>query len=835
MDEQQPMTKDSYFIGKVQTIFFEAQDSFYKVGSFLVEENNFDWSESEIVVTGSFGDLQEGMDYLLTGQVVQHARYGQQFQVTSYKSQGTSTETGLINYLASALFTGIGRKTAERIVELLGLDAINLILESPDVLTPLKLNKTKQKLFVEQLQKNNGMEKIVIGLSQLGFSANMTAVIYETYQDAALNVIQENPYQLIEDIDGISFKKADQLAQLVGIPLDADIRIGASIISVLANQSFNTGDVYQDINLVLSESQKLLRNNKVIIDKTKVQEVLIEFAKNKKIIAEGSHIYLADLYNAEWRIAEHLKRISKLGVNKQFNSNEISETLTKVEKMLDVKYDKSQKNAIIEAINEPIFILTGGPGTGKTTIINGFVMTFALLHEIDLDLSTYKKDTGFPILLAAPTGRAAKRLSESTDLPAKTIHRLLGLTGREKNKIPDIDELKGTLLIIDEMSMVDTQLFDILLTAIPLKMQVILVGDKDQLPSVGPGQIFADLINGQQFKQIELTHIHRQAQLSSIIPLAHAIKQGQIPTDLTSNQVDRSFIFAHANQVETVIKQVIEKAQKKGFANNDVQILAPMYRGIAGIDNLNTSVQNVLNPLNSQNKRQVEFNKQFFRVGDKVLQLVNSPESNVFNGDIGKIVAINLAKDRGNEAKVDQLTIAFDSGEIVYPRSEWQKITLAYAISIHKAQGSEFELVILPLVNAYSNMLQRNLLYTGLTRASKKLVIIGEPTAFEQAVNNIGSNRKTTLTQRIETIYHTDEVMDVSVPNIDIQNSKNNKLEVKETADNYEVFKEDTLASKVKEVNPDGYRLTKTKIENQTINPLIGMNDLSPFDFMSKS
>lgn len=839
MQEQQSMTTEFYFVGKMHSIFFEAQDSFYKVGAFSVEENNFEWHEPEIVVTGSFGDLQEGMTYRIIGHLVKHARYGQQFQVTSYQNQGTSTENGLINYLSSPLFQGIGKKTAQKIVELLGIEAISLILADPSVLMPLKLKKDKLTSFVEQLQKNNGIEQIIIGLAQFGFTANMATTIYETYRDDALKIIKDNPYQLVEDIEGISFQKADQIAQLVGIPLDADIRIGASIISVLTSQSFSSGDTYQDVNLVLKESQKLLRNNKIVIDQENIQMVLLEFAQSKKIIAEGTHVYLADLYHAEWNIAEHLKRLTKAGISKKFSTSEITEALTSVEKMLNVKYDLSQRKAIIAAINEPLFILTGGPGTGKTTIINGFVGTFALLNEVDLDTNAYKKEPELPILLAAPTGRAAKRLSESTKLPARTVHRLLGMTGREKNKVPEVEDLKGRLLIIDEMSMIDTQLFDILVAAVPLKMQILLVGDKDQLPSVGPGQVFADLLQSKAFMQMELTHIHRQAQESSIIPLAHAVKQGKIPEDLVNNKTDRSFLFARTNQVSQIVKQVIQKAYEKGFKDTDIQILAPMYRGVAGIDHLNRLVQDVVNPLNVHKRRQVEFNNQVFRVGDKVLQLVNSPESNIFNGDIGKIVAINLAKDVGNDTKTDELIISFESGEVTYPRSDWQRLTLAYAISIHKAQGSEFEVVILPLVNAYSVMLQRNLLYTGLTRASKKLVIIGEPTAFAKAVNQLGANRQTTLAQRITAVYQKTTLNEEA--KLGLVANSNTKTDtvtksLDETVNVYTVKPKQEIEKRIDHDNKlawtTNYRLTIKNVDDQDIDPLIGLNDLSPFDFM---
>lgn len=741
-----------YVLGKVSAVFFAASDSFYKVVALRVLENNFGWKEKEIVATGSFGELQEDGTYRFFGKLVNHAKYGQQLQVTNYKSEGTNTEHGLITYLSGEMFTGIGEKTAERIVDLLGMDAINTIIADPASLDALGLKNDVVANLVETLRLNNGMEQVVIGLNEYGFGSTLATAIYQKYKTEALEIIRTNPYQLAEDIEGISFKRADQLAAVVGIEPDAPVRVQAGLLATLDQQSFNSGDVYMQVPQLLEQGRHLLETARnVAIDRDTLQQALLDLAQANKVVAEDTRIYLASLYEAEWRSAEWLDRLDAQVDQKQYADERIEKVLKKVEKRLKIKYDDRQKAAIVEAIKSPVFLLTGGPGTGKTTIINGLVATFAELREIDLDVNAYKDDT-FPILLAAPTGRAAKRMSETTGLPASTIHRLLGMTGREKNTVPDIEDLKGALLIVDEMSMVDIVLFRTLLQAIPLKMHVVFVGDKDQLPSVGPGQVFSDLLASHHFQQVELTQIYRQENASSIIPLAHDIKDGRLPADLTVNQPDRTFIAAHAPQVPKVIAQVVKRAQDAGFAYNDVQVLAPMYRGTAGINNLNAVAQEALNPLKTEKSREVEFNGQKFRVGDKVLQLVNSPESNIFNGDIGKIVGIMLAKDKGNVEKVDQLTIAFDAGEVTYPRAEWNRLTLAYATSIHKAQGSEFKLVIMPLVGAFSIMLQRNLLYTGITRASEMLIMIGEPDAFVRSVNNLGANRLTTLQARINTI-----------------------------------------------------------------------------------
>lgn len=814
-------SESSFLIGRVLTTFFASADNFYKVLLVQVMENNFDWSQEEIVVTGNFGDINEESDYRFEGQLVDHPKYGQQFQSVTYHNAQPTTKEGLVNYLSGEQFKGIGKKTATKIVDLLGTDAIDQIVKDSSVLTPLHLRPNLIKVLIDNLTESQGTDQIIIGLNDFGFGSSLSAAIFEKYRDETLEVIAKNPYQLAEDIDGISFKRADQVADQIHIAGDDPRRINAAILQVLDEVTMQSGDTYTSAKPLLNESLRLLEASRnVVINPQQVADQLIELTKLNKLVAQDERIYPSALFNGEWQIAQHLYRLAS-DRPIEIKVDEIHKVVAKVEKQLGIDYDESQEQAINSAMQSHVFLLTGGPGTGKTTIINGIVATFAKLHDYSLDINEYK-DRPFPILLAAPTGRAAKRMSETTGLPASTIHRLLGLNGREQATDMNVADLAGALLIVDELSMVDTLLFKTLLKAVPSSMQVVLVGDKDQLPSVGPGQIFHDLLNFDKLPKQELTQIYRQSAESSIIPLAHAIKLGHMPPDFTSAFPDRSFIPCRADQVATVVEQVTEKAQQRGFSASQTQVLAPMYRGNAGINRLNELVQNVFNPLNKTKKKEVEFRGEHFRIGDKVLHLVNSPENNVFNGDIGTIVGIELNVKGGKGPKTDQITIDFDQIEVIYSRNEWQRITLAYCISIHKSQGSQFDMVILPMVRQFSRMLQRNLLYTAITRAKNKLIMVGEPQAFEMSIQNESVNRKNSLNLRLIDVFQGQSIPD-SVNQLSIaavEETSNRTLDSNEN---------DQAASQ--EQPPVDYTLTVQLVQNGQVDPMIGMHGIRPADF----
>lgn len=840
------LEEEKYFVGDIQAIFFQNQTNFYKVLLVKVMDTNTDYLENEIVVTGSFGQIQEEEVYRFFGKIVEHPRYGTQFQTTRYQQERPTSINGVVTYLSSDKFPGIGKRTAEKIVELIGEDVLDKIIENPDLLKDVpQLNEKKRQTIITSLQQNHGMEQAIICLNQYGFGSQLSFAIYQQYKEQTLEIIHENPYQLVEDIDGIGFKRADNLAEQLGIDGTSHTRIRAAIMHEIFQLSIRTGNTYVEAEILLKEVIQTLENSRPIeISVHQVADQIICLVEEDKIQQEGTKLFENSLYFAEWGVGQAIHRLVS-GKQIQYDKKEIKQALRKIEQQLGITYGSSQQEAIEEAICAPLFILTGGPGTGKTTVINGIVSLFAELNGLSLDIKDYTQEI-FPILLAAPTGRAAKRMNETTGLPASTIHRLLGLSGKEKNYGMTGKELEGGLLIIDEMSMIDTWLANTLLKAVPTTMQVIFVGDKDQLSSVGPGQILRDLLTINELPKKELQEIYRQGDGSSIIQLAHEIKEGRLPQDFTTNQTDRSFFAGNAQTIEPYIRQIVTKAKERGFSSQEIQVLAPMYRGAAGINALNKMMQEIFNP-NEGKKKEVAYNDQVYRIGDKVLQLINTPELNVFNGDMGKIVGINLAKD--SEDKTHELIIQFDANEVCYKRNEWNKITLSYCCSIHKAQGSEFKMVILPMIQQYQRMLQRNLLYTAVTRSREILILLGEVQAFQTCVNQQTSDRLTMLQERILTASEMTLTTQVKITSfeeeknsfgIDSVDSSSKKESLPEKSDprvekhpinNVEKISLFDLENNQGTQNKPSI-LTMPLIEKERIDPLIGMAEVRPFDFM---
>ena len=472
--------------------------------------------------------------------------------------------------------------------------------------------------------------------------------------------------------------------------------------------------------------------------------------EEEKVQQVDTKIFDNSLFFAEEGIHNHLIRILEKEETDKQETELIQEQIAIVEEELGIQYDAIQKQAICDAIQNKVFILTGGPGTGKTTVINGIIAVYALLEGLDL-----RNKSNLPILLAAPTGRAARRMNELTGLPSATIHRHLGMTGDDDTSHLE-DYLDADFIIVDEFSMVDTWLANQLFSNISSTSKILIVGDSDQLPSVSPGQVLADLLQIPSIPQTRLERIYRQSEESTIVTLASQIRQGILPADFTQKKADRSYFEIASNQIPATIEKILDAAIRSGIPARDIQVLAPMYRGAAGIDAINQLMQELLNPLQ---KGQISFEaSQFqYRSGDKVIHLVNDAEVNVFNGDLGYIT--DLIPGKYTESKQDEMMIDFDGNEVVYPRNEWYKIRLAYAMSIHKSQGSEFPVVFLPITSASKRMLERNLIYTAITRAKSKLILLGELQAFDYATKHIGTSRKTYLIERfIELTESSEEV-----------------------------------------------------------------------------
>ena len=729
-----------YFSGTVERIIFENPNNFFRILLLDIEDTDAEFDDFEIIVTGTMADIMEGQDYTFWGTLVQHPKYGEQLKVTRYE-RAKPTSKGLVKYFASDHFKGIGVKTAQKIVDLYGDNTIDQILADPGRLVTINgLSSANREAFVSKLRQNYGTEMLLSKLAEYGIPNKLALQIQDTYKEETLEIVQKYPYQLVEDIQGIGFKIADQLAQQLGIESDAPERFRAGLVHTLFSQSIETGDTYIEARDLLSHTIDLLENaRQVELDPALVADELAHLIEEDKIQNVETKIFENSLYFAEEGIRSNLIRILEKGKQETFDAPKLEGIIEQVEQDLGICYDHIQKKAICDAINHKVFILTGGPGTGKTTVINGIIATYAALHKLDL-----AKKQELPILLAAPTGRAARRMNELTGLPSATIHRHLGMTGDDDTSHLD-DYLDADFIIVDEFSMVDTWLANQLLSNISSNSKILIVGDADQLPSVSPGQVLADLLKIPLLPQTKLTKIYRQGEDSTIVTLASQIQQGILPADFTEKKADRSYFEATSEYIPDMIKKIVATAIRSGIPAQDVQVLAPMYRGPAGIDQINQLMQDLINP---SEKDQLVFEAPDcqYRQGDKVIHLVNDAESNVFNGDLGYIT--DLLPGKYTDSKQDELTINFDGNEIVYQRSEWYKIRLAYAMSIHKSQGSEFPVVILPITRSSHRMLQRNLVYTAITRAKSKLILLGEKAAFDYAAKNTGTARKTYLIER---------------------------------------------------------------------------------------
>lgn len=749
------LNEKSYIKGELLHTIFQNEEANFSIAKIKILETNTDFKEKEIVIKGYFTRLQEDVSYSFYGQFENHVKFGMQFAIDSYQTYIPDSKEGLIAYLSSDLFYGIGKKTAEKIVDKLGEAAISKIINDPDILSDIQgLNKETAENLVKSLKENQGFEHVAVFLSNYNIGLKMAQKIYKEYQEDTIELLKEDPYQFVFDIDRFGFQTADHIARINGLSPAHPNRIGAGCIYVL-QQSIQQGHVYLPIEEVIKKVITLLANIDYPLTAEDITEILDQLNTEKSLILHEERVYLPSLYYAEDGFASHIKRLLEKPIKEETPLAELMKVIGDIEETEILNYGKEQFNAINQSLHSKIMILTGGPGTGKTTVVKGIISAYSTIHNTSSDPEDYEDQSEFPFILTAPTGRAAKRLTESTGLPAVTIHRLLGWNGNDGFEKDEDNQLSGKLLIVDEFSMVDIWLANNLFKALPDDMQILLVGDEDQLPSVGPGQVLSDLLESEAIPVISLNEVYRQKEGSKIIQLAHDIKNDACTAASLQKDLDFSFISCNEQQLIHVLTTIILKANEKGIDMKDIQVLAPMYRSQAGINAINQALQQLINP-KSRQRREVTVNQDVvFRVGDKVLQLMNQPEDNVFNGDIGEIVAI--FREDENKENVEQIVVSFDEREVVYERKDYTNIMHAYCISIHKSQGSEFPIVLMPIFSSYHRMLRKNLIYTGLTRASQSLIICGEKQSFLSGVQNLEINKRyTSLKEQIE--YRTEPV-----------------------------------------------------------------------------
>lgn len=716
---------DSYIKGKIYKIIYRNEINGYMVALFKIKECNIDFEADIINITGILPMLDEKKEYILYGEVVNHPKYGFQFSVQSFSISLPTKKEELVIFLSSDLFP-IGEKTAKRIVDTFHEEAIDKIIENKNCLQLIpRLTEKKIEKIYNVLIEYQSTSNIVLELTKLGFEMKESLSFLNKYNKKILDTVKDNIYDLI-DTDEMSFNKIDEIALNMGIEEDDERRVKALIIHVMKSLCFTNGDTYlflEEISFNLSTF--------VNISSEKLEYLLIKLIKEGKVIIEDKRYYLKRFYEAEKYICDRLCYLNDMSVMGKIN---IERYIDNEEDKNGIKYDEIQKQAIEWGVNNNITIITGGPGTGKTTIIKAITRIILEANKIT------EKD----IALLAPTGRAAKKMMETTNLPASTIHKYLGWD-KDTNtfQVDEYSPKEEKYIIVDEVSMIDTLLMESLLKGIKRTSKIIFVGDYYQLPSVSEGQILKDLIDSECLPVVKLNQIYRQSEGSYILNLAYDIKEKNINEDLFIKKDDYSFIPSDNDNTLKVIREVVVKAIKKGYTEREIQVLAPMYKSLNGIDNLNKILQELFNP-KDENKREIVIKDDtIYRENDKVLQLVNDPDNNIYNGDIGYIESIVISEEK----KIpNMISINYDGNVVDYTPDKFINFRHGYAISIHKAQGSEFDMVIIPFTSSFKRMLYNKLVYTGVTRAKKSLILIGEANSFIYGINNdYVDNRKTTL------------------------------------------------------------------------------------------
>ena len=688
--------------------------------------------EEELTCVGIFSDIVEGENIEAKGEFTEHPVYGRQFKVSSFEEKAPEDEIAIERYLGSGAIRGIGLALAARIVRRFKKDTFRIIEEEPERLAEVKgISERKAMEIADQVNAKKDLRQAMIFLQQYGISTTLAVKIYNFYGARIYSVLKENPYQMAEDIEGVGFKTADEIASRAGIRTDSDFRIRSGILYVLLQASAE-GHTYLPMEELTMRTSQLLE-----VDGAHIEKHYMNLAIDRKIMMrqkeDMTQIYAATFYHMEANTASMLKQ---LDVTYDIKDEEIEKRIKRIEKQTNIQLDEQQVCAVKEAVRNGLLIITGGPGTGKTTTINTIIRYFEL--------------EGMDIFLGAPTGRAAKRMSETTGFEARTIHRMLevnggaeGTGGFERN---EKNPLETDVIIIDEMSMVDITLMHALLKAVLAGTRLILVGDVNQLPSVGPGSVLKDIIESNQFHTVKLNKIFRQASTSDIIVNAHKINNGE---EVVLDNKSMDFFFLKRYEADKIINVTLQLIKQKlpkfvDATEYDIQVLTPTRKGLLGVERLNTVLQMYLNPADNS-KREKEYNGTIFREGDKVMQIKNNYQleweirskyglcidkgTGVFNGDTGIIEEINYF--------AETMTVSFDEGKMVeYSFKLLDELELAYAITIHKSQGSEYPAVVIPLFQGPRMLLNRNLIYTAVTRAKKCVTIVGDDEVFRTMVQN---------------------------------------------------------------------------------------------------
>ena len=736
--------------GYIDHVIFRNEDNGYTV---MVLKGTK--KEEELTCVGSFPAITQGASIEATGVYIHHPVYGKQFQISSFTEKMPEDTYGIERYLGSGAIRGIGAALAARIVRKFGDDTLRIVEEEPERLAEVKgISEKKAREIAAQVSEKAEMRKVMIFLQKYGISLNLGAKIYQKYKESVYTILQENPYRLAEDISGVGFKIADEIAARVGIHADSDYRIRSGMLYTLL-QASGEGHTYLPREQLFTRCARLLG-----VDESYMEKHLMDMVIDRKLVLKEKSgetiVYPAQYYYLELNTA---RMLNELNIVCPEDKELVRHRIELIEKETGTVLDEMQKKAITEAADHGLFILTGGPGTGKTTTINAIIRFF--------------EGEGAEIRLAAPTGRAAKRMTETTGYEAQTIHRLLELNGMPEEERDGHsakfernaqNPLEADVIIIDEMSMVDISLMHSLLRAVNVGTRLILVGDVDQLPSVGPGNVLKDIIGSGCFNVVKLTHIFRQAAQSDIIVNAHKINEGE-RVDLTKRSKD--FLFIRRENPDAVISAAITLIQQKlpGYVHaqpGDIQVMTPMRKGALGVERLNQILQNYLNPPDPS-KKEKESGGIIYRTGDKVMQIKNNYQmeweirskygiptdkgAGVFNGDMGIIREIN--------EYAENLTVEFDEGKMVeYSFKQLEELELAYAITIHKSQGSEYPAVIIPMYSGPRMLMTRNLIYTAVTRARSCVCLVGRPDAFyTMADNSMEQKRYCGLKTRIEEIY----------------------------------------------------------------------------------